>query len=58
MSLREEELNSLFEAIDAMIDSRICLLTLGENEIEYNNAEKLKQDCINLIAFGEAPDDD
>lgn len=53
MALREEELTMLFEAVDAMIDSRISLLTMGENGVEYNNAEKLKQDCINMIAFGE-----
>lgn len=53
MALREEELVLLFETIDAMIDSRIALTHIEGNEIEYDNAEKLKQDCINVIAFGE-----
>lgn len=54
MSLREEELILLFETFDAMIDSRIALTHEGGNEVEYNNAEKLKQQCIDMIAFGES----
>lgn len=56
MALREEELALLFETIDAMIDARIALTNTGGNGVEYEHAEKMKQDCIDVIAFSESLD--
>lgn len=53
MALREEELELLFETIDAMIDARFALTNVGGNEMEYTRAEELKTECVNLIAYGE-----
>ena len=58
MSLREEELVSLFTAIEALIDEHIELAFGRDSLIEHIRASELKQDCINLIAFGEAPPDE
>ncbi len=54
MSLREEELNLLFRTIDAMIERS----HEPEHSVEGFDLDaticKLKQDCINVIAFGES----
>ena len=53
MSLSEEELDLLFEYIDAAIDAKDRASGLEEQM----RANELKQDCINVIAFGEKLDE-
>ncbi len=57
MALREEDLTMLFNTIEAIV-YEIVEERLGcEPTFKPGTASKRKQDCINLIAFGEAPDD-
>ena len=52
--MREEELESLFEAIEALIEEKIESAFGRDTLSETIRASELKQRCINLICFGEA----
>ena len=52
--MKEEELTMLFEAIEALIEEKISSDHGRDSLPEYIRASALKQDCINMIAFGES----
>ena len=51
--MNEEELVLLFETIEAIIDERAGYMLGRDTLTETIRASALKQDCINVIAFGE-----
>lgn len=53
MPLSEEELNLVFEVVEVIIDRKIED-ALGRDSLgEQIRESQLREDCINVIAFGE-----
>ena len=53
MPLREEELTLLFETIEAIIDEKLASDHGRDSLVEQVRASAFKQECIDVIAFGE-----